>query len=162
MNKNLSPSLHHFLCRARSQCGVVFLSLSNFFSKRNSNLILNLLGINFFLKPLKMMYFHFLFNIRNIDLYITWASVNLYLFLFQYLSLVLIKIPFNYKINLNEQESDEVDPRLSSVRDTSFSWESIDSQAGSRQSLLDNKGRCRLLSVSQSRLGATQVRVACI
>ena len=81
-------------------------------------------------------------------------------FLFQYLSLVLIKIPFNYKINLNEQESDEVDPRLSSIRDTSFSWESIDSQAGSRQSLLDNKGRCRLLSVSQSRLGAIQVRLA--
>lgn len=77
------------------------------------------------------------------------------------MSSVLIKISFNYKINLNEQESDEVDPRLSSIRDTSFSWESIDSQAGSRQSLLDNKGRCRLLNVSQSKLGAIQVRTDC-
>ena len=44
------------------------------------------------------------------------------------------------------QESDCVDPGGISIRDTSFSWESIDSQAGSRQSLLDNKGRSRLLS----------------
>ena len=66
---------------------------------------------------------------------------------------------FNYKINSIEQESDEVDPRLSSIRDTSFSWESLDSQVGSRQSLLDNKGRSSLLNVSQSKLGAIQVSV---
>lgn len=47
------------------------------------------------------------------------------------------------------QENDEVDQRLSSIRDTSFSWESIDSQVGSRQSLLDNKGRSRLLVEEQ-------------
>ena len=54
------------------------------------------------------------------------------------------------------QESDEVDPRFPSIRDTSFSWESIDSQVGSRQSLLDNKGRSRLIT-SCSKLGTTQV-----
>jgi len=52
-------------------------------------------------------------------------------------------------------ESDEVDPRFQSIRDTSFSWESIDSQVGSRQSLLDNKGRSRLIK-SCSKLGTTQ------
>jgi hypothetical protein len=53
-------------------------------------------------------------------------------------------------------ESDEVDPRFPSIRDTSFSWESIDSQVGSRQSLLDNKGRSRLVT-SCSKLGTQQV-----
>jgi len=52
-------------------------------------------------------------------------------------------------------ESDEVDPHFPSIRDTSFSWESIDSQVGSRQSLLDNKGRSRLIT-SCSKLGTTQ------
>ena len=47
------------------------------------------------------------------------------------------------------QENDEVDQRLSSIRDTSFSWESIDSQVGSRQSLLDNKGRSRVVLCSR-------------
>ena len=59
------------------------------------------------------------------------------------------------KIN-NEffQECDEVDPRFSSqgVRDTSFSWESIDSQVGSKQSLLDNKGRSRLLKSQEAKV----------
>ena len=83
----------------------------------------------------------------------------------KYLSFVLIRNPFNYKINFPEQESEEVDPRLPSIRDTSFSWESnnsIDSQVGSRQSLLDNKGRCRLLNASQSKLGAIQVKIIAV
>ena len=52
------------------------------------------------------------------------------------------------------QECDEVDPRFSSqgVRDTSFSWESIDSQVGSKQSLLDNKGRSRLLKSQEAKV----------
>jgi len=44
----------------------------------------------------------------------------------------------------------EIDPRFAAIRDTSFSWESIDSQAGSRQSLLDTKGRCQLIGVKGS------------
>ena len=52
------------------------------------------------------------------------------------------------------QECDEVDPRFSrqGVRDTSFSWESIDSQVGSKQSLLDNKGRSRLLKSQEAKV----------
>ena len=134
-----------------------------FFGKRNSNLILNLLGINFFhlqfflFTNFILLFFSLVFGTFTFRYSLYGLQLTFIYFLFQYLSLVLIKIPFNYKINLNEQESDEVDPRLSSIRDTSFSWESIDSQAGSRQSLLDNKGRCRLLNVSQTKLGAIQV-----
>lgn len=69
---------------------------------------------------------------------------------------VLIEFDFDYKKNLTGQESEEVEPRLSSIRDTSFSWESLDSQVGSRQSLLDNKGRCRLLKVCPPQVSECQ------